>query len=296
MTRSSGPGVRLGGARPLAARSRTDADGRGRARRCATRPAQRVCETIGEPYSLRYIEGAHEVFDGFPEQGYCVGVEASECQICMAELADRETIDLACKHTFHKDCLAEWAKRSKTCPGCKREFGDGRVDPEWTRDVDEWTDLGAGDWAGAGAAAAGGGAAEAAEAAWAAEAAAEAEAEAAMEAAIEAAGGAAAVRAMADAAAIANRHADVMQIGETYGLGPTPDAVVRSGNIALMDDVFLGARQNDNYEMFHYFVARGGNPVDYGITAANFSDHAPAQMARRRRRTPKRRRRTPTRR
>lgn len=43
-----------------------------------------------------------------------------ECSICLNEMKiDDKLIILPCKHYYHKECIAEWFKKSKTCPECR---------------------------------------------------------------------------------------------------------------------------------------------------------------------------------
>lgn len=55
------------------------------------------------------------------------------CSICYDNiLPDNALSHLACGHIFHKDCLAEWLKRSKSCPECrKRAIKPTRVFPNF---------------------------------------------------------------------------------------------------------------------------------------------------------------------
>ena len=43
------------------------------------------------------------------------------CSICWEEIRD-PSVQLACKHKFHYDCLAEWSKRNHQCPLCRQDF------------------------------------------------------------------------------------------------------------------------------------------------------------------------------
>uniref|UniRef100_A0A7N0USV2 RING-type E3 ubiquitin transferase n=1 Tax=Kalanchoe fedtschenkoi TaxID=63787 RepID=A0A7N0USV2_KALFE len=38
------------------------------------------------------------------------------CSVCLEGLAAEE---MPCKHLYHESCLAEWFKRSRTCPQCR---------------------------------------------------------------------------------------------------------------------------------------------------------------------------------
>lgn len=43
-----------------------------------------------------------------------------ECSICLSEMKINEKlVILSCKHYFHKECITEWLKKSRTCPECR---------------------------------------------------------------------------------------------------------------------------------------------------------------------------------
>ena len=42
------------------------------------------------------------------------------CAICLESFINTDLVsDLSCKHTFHKNCILEWAKRKLECPICR---------------------------------------------------------------------------------------------------------------------------------------------------------------------------------
>jgi len=47
------------------------------------------------------------------------------CSICWEVIRD-PSVQLACKHKFHYDCLAEWSKRNHQCPLCRQDFTQPR--------------------------------------------------------------------------------------------------------------------------------------------------------------------------
>uniref|UniRef100_A0A0E0MCH0 RING-type domain-containing protein n=1 Tax=Oryza punctata TaxID=4537 RepID=A0A0E0MCH0_ORYPU len=50
------------------------------------------------------------------------GADSTGCLICIAEFEvgdDLSTIPCAHRHRFHDKCLAEWLKRSRSCPLCR---------------------------------------------------------------------------------------------------------------------------------------------------------------------------------
>ena len=55
-----------------------------------------------------------------PEREMSEGNE-NICSICWEEIRD-PSVQLACKHKFHYDCLAEWSKRNHQCPLCRQDF------------------------------------------------------------------------------------------------------------------------------------------------------------------------------
>jgi len=45
----------------------------------------------------------------------------AQCSICQDEVAENDPITItSCAHTFHKDCLATWFARQKSCPLCRK--------------------------------------------------------------------------------------------------------------------------------------------------------------------------------
>eukprot|EP00929_Paragymnodinium_shiwhaense_P014450 TRINITY_DN12235_c0_g1_i1.p2 TRINITY_DN12235_c0_g1~~TRINITY_DN12235_c0_g1_i1.p2 ORF type:complete len:327 (-),score=75.91 TRINITY_DN12235_c0_g1_i1:12-992(-) len=63
-----------------------------------------------------------------PEDG-----EAMECVFCMDSLSQdvsKEVVLTPCKHYFHEECLAVWAKGHLDCPICRQQMGeeDGMAD------------------------------------------------------------------------------------------------------------------------------------------------------------------------
>jgi len=44
------------------------------------------------------------------------------CPICMNALTEANGRTLECGHTFHKQCLERWRRRSSTCPNCRAPF------------------------------------------------------------------------------------------------------------------------------------------------------------------------------
>lgn len=45
---------------------------------------------------------------------------SNTCAICIDDVS--EAPGLECGHLFHKDCLAEWFKKSRTCPVCRHKY------------------------------------------------------------------------------------------------------------------------------------------------------------------------------
>ena len=46
-----------------------------------------------------------------------------ECSICLDKISvDNNIVVLSCKHFYHKECISEWFKKSKTCPLCRIEL------------------------------------------------------------------------------------------------------------------------------------------------------------------------------
>ena len=49
-----------------------------------------------------------------------LNTESKECAICL-EAAGKICV-LECEHAFHKDCILQWLKESRTCPICRRDL------------------------------------------------------------------------------------------------------------------------------------------------------------------------------
>jgi len=45
-----------------------------------------------------------------------------DCSICFEEISDEEQSVLKCDHTFHKECIDEWFKKSHRCPLCRNSL------------------------------------------------------------------------------------------------------------------------------------------------------------------------------
>ena len=41
------------------------------------------------------------------------------CAICLGEDNDDDMTETRCGHTFHSNCLRQWAQRASTCPMCR---------------------------------------------------------------------------------------------------------------------------------------------------------------------------------
>jgi len=51
------------------------------------------------------------------------GAEGQECSVCLIDFEkDDEVIHLACHHTFHQDCIMEWALHKQDCPNCREKI------------------------------------------------------------------------------------------------------------------------------------------------------------------------------
>jgi hypothetical protein len=48
----------------------------------------------------------------------------TDCAICTDTVRAVDARVLRCGHTFHTECMAEWERRSRTCPTC-RESTEG---------------------------------------------------------------------------------------------------------------------------------------------------------------------------
>lgn len=51
------------------------------------------------------------------------GAEGQECSVCLIDFEkDDEVIHLTCHHTFHQDCIMEWALHKPDCPNCREKI------------------------------------------------------------------------------------------------------------------------------------------------------------------------------
>ena len=52
-------------------------------------------------------------------------IELKTCSICLEEITPLRQFTLPqCKHQFHRNCIADWNKRSKECPNCRGPIVD----------------------------------------------------------------------------------------------------------------------------------------------------------------------------
>ena len=42
-----------------------------------------------------------------------------ECSICLEVICEKKRCELACKHTFHRVCVANWLQTNPSCPVCR---------------------------------------------------------------------------------------------------------------------------------------------------------------------------------
>ena len=48
------------------------------------------------------------------------------CSVCKEDYQEGERLkQLPCKHTFHKECVVQWLRRSRKCPICSASVGEG---------------------------------------------------------------------------------------------------------------------------------------------------------------------------
>ena len=45
---------------------------------------------------------------------------AESCPICLGDIEN--AVSTICKHTFHKECILEWAKNTNKCPLCRQDM------------------------------------------------------------------------------------------------------------------------------------------------------------------------------
>mmetsp|Transcript_32244 Transcript_32244/g.63968 ORF Transcript_32244/g.63968 Transcript_32244/m.63968 type:complete len:133 (+) Transcript_32244:71-469(+) len=53
--------------------------------------------------------------------------DQEDCVVCMSQISDTDMVrQLACKHTFHSDCIDSWWRRDRLmrCPYCRHQHFD----------------------------------------------------------------------------------------------------------------------------------------------------------------------------
>ena len=74
------------------------------------------CKLIRHIFYLLHIETEVDMEINFPE----TSTESNEgCSICLEPLSTSPIRELACKHSFHKQCIDRWVHTALTCPMCR---------------------------------------------------------------------------------------------------------------------------------------------------------------------------------
>ncbi|CAL9225889.1 unnamed protein product [Arabidopsis halleri] len=70
-------------------------------------------------------------FNDYDSQGRLIPTE-EECIICLEELSsssgERRIMNLLCSHSFHKGCLLPWLRRKRSCPTCRDDVHNPRLE------------------------------------------------------------------------------------------------------------------------------------------------------------------------
>lgn len=56
-----------------------------------------------------------------PRTTPAVFTESATCAICI-EAHARGSVRVPCGHSFHAACIAEWARRARSCPVCRADI------------------------------------------------------------------------------------------------------------------------------------------------------------------------------
>lgn len=74
------------------------------------------CKLIRHIFYLLRIETEVDMEINFPESS----TQSNErCSICLEPLSESSIRELACKHSFHKQCIDRWVHNALTCPMCR---------------------------------------------------------------------------------------------------------------------------------------------------------------------------------
>ena len=66
-------------------------------------------------------EGPEEPEPCVPRTTPAVFTESATCAICL-EAHARGSVRVPCGHSFHAACIAEWARRARSCPVCRADI------------------------------------------------------------------------------------------------------------------------------------------------------------------------------
>jgi hypothetical protein len=75
------------------------------------------CKLIRHIFYLLHIETEVDMEISFPETTSTRSDEC--CSICLEPLPASPIRELACKHSFHKQCIDRWVHNALTCPMCR---------------------------------------------------------------------------------------------------------------------------------------------------------------------------------
>ena len=85
------------------------------------------CANYLHPSSKVFVCGYHRTSRPHPPKKK--QKECTDCPICMDTINSCDLEHTPCKHSFHRNCMIEWKKRSNTCPLCRAVIGTPPTPP-----------------------------------------------------------------------------------------------------------------------------------------------------------------------
>lgn len=62
-----------------------------------------------------------------PHTTPAVFTESATCAICLDAHGRSGSVRVPCGHSFHSACIAEWARRARSCPVCRADIAHERT-------------------------------------------------------------------------------------------------------------------------------------------------------------------------
>ena len=71
--------------------------------------------------------------------GDIIAPTCTNCSICLEDFNNEDNIRVLC-HYFHTECIDEWLSKSKYCPNCRNDLGEGEPVIDQTSETTEYHD------------------------------------------------------------------------------------------------------------------------------------------------------------